>query len=502
MCGIVAIFTNDPAKTAEHAELSVRMLRHRGPDGIGALTIGRSEIAHARLAIVDVVGGAQPMLGEAGRTALVCNGEIYNHAVIRDRLCSRHAFTSNSDSEAVLHLYEELGSHCPRQLDGMFAFFASDGEHFFAARDPLGIKPLYVGRDASGAVWLSSEIKALHEQCTSFEVLPPGCSLTESSEITRWFKPPWLETVGTLRDFEVNEPLKRLETAVVKRLMSDVPLGVFLSGGLDSSLVAALAGRHLPKLKTFAVGVEGAPDLAAASRVARALRTHHYERIYTPREAEGALERVIYHLESYDPALIRSAVPSFFLSQFAAEHVKVVLTGEGADELFAGYEYFKGFSEPGAVHRECARLIMGLHNMNLQRIDRMTMAHGLEGRVPFLDVALVEWAMSLDPKLKLQSELVPEKLPLRAASHGLLPSEIVWRTKQQFSTGAGADHVLQTFAARVVSDSELAHAPETFPIDTPSSKEAFLYRKIFERDFPGESARKAVGRWLSAPIHS
>jgi asparagine synthase (glutamine-hydrolysing) len=379
----------------------------------------------------------------------------------------------------------------------MFAFFVTDGEHFVAARDPLGIKPLYFGY-GHGGIWFASELKAIVGHCKFFEALPAGSSLTQQGRIHRWFSPRWADQVGQL-DAPPGALEERLERAVVKRLMSDVEVGVFLSGGLDSSIIACLAQRNLSGLKTFAVGCEGSTDLVAARLVARALGTRHYEYVYSKEEAIKELSEVIYHLESYDAALIQSAVPCYFLSKLAREHVKVVLTGEGADEVFAGYDYFSDIWDAGELHQECVRLLFGLHGMNLQRVDRMTMAHGLEGRVPFLDMEFLDWAMSLDPRLKLRPAGRLEKRLLRTAFEGQLPPAILRRKKQEFSQGAGADLILSEYAASKVSTATFAGARSRFPIDTPATKEEFYYRAVFEDLFPGDSARASVHRWRRAP---
>lgn len=504
MCGIVATFGEGPDSTEEAlTALAQDHLSHRGPDDSGVRSSGRAVVAHTRLAIVDVSGGHQPMERDGGRRLLACNGEIYNHRALRRTLSNRSLLASDSDSEVVLHLFAEMGSRLVSQLDGMFAFFATDGDDFLAARDPFGIKPLYFGEDDSGVLWFSSELKVLHGRCRGISALPPGTFMDGSRRITPWFEPAWAHARGVRWDAQPEDLLARLEHAVVKRLMSDVPVGVFLSGGLDSSLVAALARRHLPRLQTFAVGIEGSPDLAAARQVAVVLRTEHYERVYTLQEAVARLEEVIYHLESYDPALIRSALPCFFVSELAARHVKVVLTGEGADELFAGYGYMARIPDSDSLHRECARLLRGLHSMNLQRVDRMTMAHGLEGRVPFLDVGFADWAMSLDPQLKLRHADQPEKWLLRAAAAKRLPFAIAMRPKLEFSAGSGSEGPLEAYAHVRVSDGELASAPQRFPVDPPRTKEELLYRTIFEALFPGEGARSTVARWrVPAPILS
>jgi asparagine synthase (glutamine-hydrolysing) len=498
MCGIAAYFGADGQfDDGTIVSRMAEVLRHRGPDGHGHYAIGRASLAHRRLAIVDVAGGEQPMRGDAG-AGLVCNGEIYNHAALRRELSSRHTFKSRSDSEVVLHLYEDENATCSLRLDGMFAFFASDGEGFTAARDPLGIKPLYFGRAVDGSFAFASEMKAVAKFCREFRALPPGSLLTEAGTISRWFRPGWAERVGTNGAGTPTEVAKRLERAVVKRLMSDVPLGVFLSGGLDSSVIAALARSHCAELKTFSVGLAGASDLAAARVVAASLGTRHYECTYSAADAVQALPQIIYHLESYDAALIRSAIPCYFLSRLAAEHVKLVLTGEGADEVFGGYEHLAQLKDAAALHAECVRLLLGLHSMNLQRVDRMTMAHGLEGRVPFLDVEFLDWAMALDPKLKLWAPGGLEKSLLRAGFQGRLPDEILRRKKVEFSRGSGGDGVLLEHAERRVSDGDLARARTRFPADPPGTKEELLYREIFEELLPGEAFRASVARWKPA----
>jgi asparagine synthase (glutamine-hydrolysing) len=449
-------------------------------------------LAHRRLSIIDVAGGAQPLANETGDIHIVCNGEIYNHRALRSRL-GEHRFRSNSDSEVIVHLYEELGPACVRELDGMFAFVLSDGDRFLAARDPFGIKPLYVARQGSGLAF-ASELKALPPGAADVFELPPG-SLITGDGLAPWFRAGWHEPPVEPDPDDVTPLRNALERAVEKRLMSDVPLGVFLSGGLDSSAIAALVRERVDDLHSFVVGTEDSPDLLAARRVAEHLGTHHHEYVYRPAEAEAVLPEVIAHLESYDPALIESSVPCWFVSKLAAQHVKVALSGEGADEVFAGYGYFKDIRDPAALHRECARLLSGLHNMNLQRVDRMTMAHGLEGRVPFLDVGFVALGMRRDPALKLTTADRPEKWMLRRAVSDLLPPSIVWRTKEEFAHGSGATNLLAAHGERSVSDADFARRNELFPSDTPATKSAFAYRRIFDELFPGEGQRRTVGRW-------
>jgi len=494
MCGIAATFGTS-ASAAALGRLVSERLSHRGPDGMGAGETGQAVVAHSRLAIIDVRGGQQPMQSDDGRTLLVCNGEIYNHRQLRRLVPTTRRFHTECDSEVILRLFEASGTQCIERLDGMFAFFVTNGERFVAARDPFGIKPMYMGEDVDGGLWFASELKALADRCPRVDTVAPGSYITESRKVTHWFEPAWAGRLGTEGSASPAELLAHLERAVVKRLMSDVPLGVLLSGGLDSSLIAALARRHQSRLKTFSVGVRNAPDLAAARRVAETLASDHRECVYSIDDVKRRLPEIIYHLESYDAALIRSAIPCYFVSAMAAEEVKVVLTGEGADELFGGYEYMQGISDPGTLHRECVRLLFGLHSMNLQRVDRMTMAHGLEGRVPFLDTAFVDWAMNLDPKLKVRDPKLIEKRLLRQAAEQVLPHDIAWRPKLEFSQGSASDSLQGQHADASVTDGDFAAAARRFPIDTPRSKEEFLYRVVFEDLFPGEAMRRTVARW-------
>lgn len=494
MCGFTA-FVGDRPTNDHQADVTrgAARIRHRGPDDADSVMTPHGVLAHQRLSIIDVEGGRQPLANEERSVFLVCNGEIYNAASLRAELERRHRFATRSDSEVIIHLYEEHGAAMVRMLDGMFAFVLIDGPRFVAARDPFGIKPLYFGRTSDG-LWFASELKALPRDCHEITELPAGSVMTETG-LTRWFSPTWTEP-PTAPDAEDPAALRRvLEHAVDKRLMSDVPLGVFLSGGLDSSIISALVRRRLSSLHSFAVGREGSEDLTAARRVAEHIGTHHHEYVYTDEEATSVVPKVIESLESYDAALIESAVPCWFVSKLAAEHVKVVLSGEGADEIFAGYGYFTDIQDPADLHRECARLLFGLHNMNLQRVDRMTMAHGLEGRVPFLDTEVVHAAMRCDPALKTTSSERPEKWMLRRSVEDLLPREIVWRTKQEFAHGSGSHAVLALHGERAVSDRDFAERSALFPEDTPTTKQAFAYRRIFEEMFPGSERRETVGRW-------
>ncbi len=497
MCGITTYLGRQSNSVAETIDEVADRLEHRGPDDFGLLHNGSTVLAHRRLSIIDLESGKQPLTNENGNLALVCNGEIYNHEALRRQLSSRHHFQTQSDSEVILHLYEELGPSCVTKLDGMFAFVLSDGHKIFAARDPLGIKPLYKGRDKEGGVWFASELKALIDNCTNIEEVPAGFTYNDGA-FHRWFNPKWLNPPSPESALDTGSIRKRLESAVVKRLMSDVPLGVFLSGGLDSSIIAALVRQHVQHLHSFSVGLEGSPDLLAAREVAQYLGTQHHEYAYTPEEATSMLEEAIAHLESYDPALMRSAIPCYFVSKIASDYVKVVLSGEGADEAFAGYLYLRSIDDPIVLHQECVRLLTNLHNMNLQRVDRMTMAHSIEGRVPFLDIDFLNAVMNIDPREKLHRPDHPEKWLLRNAVTDLLPDSILWREKQEFAQGCGSEWTLREHCDQKVSDEEIAAAAERFPTDTPKTKEALLYRRIFEDIFPGETPRRTVGRWRGA----
>lgn len=495
MSGFAAYVGADGNDRLEQARRMADRLRHRGPDDCAARSSSTAALAHHHLAID---GERQPLSNADGSTLLVCNGDIHDGEELRATLEPGHRFRKQSDSEVVVHLYEEKGADCVRDLEGDFAFVITAGRRFLAARDALGVKPLYYGRDAETGWWFASELKALPPDCDDIREFPPGHLMTEAG-IERWFDPPWLEPPTAPEPLADGDLRSALERAVDKRLVSDVPVGAFLSGGLDSSAIAALMRRSVPELRTFAVGLDGSPDLLAARRAAEHIGAQHHEYVYSAKEAEDAIDSVIEHLESYDPALIESSVACWFASKLASDHVKVVLTGEGADEVFAGYDYFGELATPRAVHAECARLLLGLHNMNLQRVDRMTMAHALEARVPFLDLDFVECAMGLDPALKMTDDEHPEKWILRRAVSDLLPPEIAWRTKQEFSEGSGASTVLTEHAERTVTDADFARRAELFPEDTPTTKQALAYRRIFEEKFPGEARRRTVGRWRAGP---
>jgi asparagine synthase (glutamine-hydrolysing) len=498
MCGIVAAHgVSDRAAL----ERMLARLEHRGPDDAGSVAVNGSWLGHRRLSIVDVGGGAQPLHDPEGVLFLVGNGEVYNHEEVRARLDDR-PFLTSSDNEVALHLLDERGPRALAELNGMFAFVAagSDGR-FVAARDPVGIKPLYWARSGD-EVLFASEMHVFDESWQPLvEPFPPGCAWTPEHGLVRYARalpsdpaePPPERWVAGTREVLVD--------SVRRQLMGDVPVGVFLSGGLDSSLVAAIAARVAAgggeRLKTFAVGTPGSPDLVAARRVAEHLWTEHHEVLYTPEDALDALPGVVRSIESFDPGLVRSAVPNYMLARATAEHVKVVLTGEGADELFAGYDYMREFTDPDGLHAELERTICSLHNLNLQRCDRVTMAHGLEARVPFLDREVIDWAMSLPAQAKVAGPGTPEKRLLREAFRGWLPDDLLWRDKAEFGDGSGARDAISAAVEAGVSDEEFE--AERDAVDPPlRTKEELAYYRIFREHLPAVRAGVAISRFARA----
>ncbi len=529
MCGILAVFGAVDDIVAAQATLAADRLAHRGPDGRGVhMQTGVGVLCHRRLAIMDPEAGYQPIysqpVGEAGGAALtgavvVHNGEIYNFRALQQELAPRGcSFHSGSDSEVLAHLYAAMGDACVARLDGIFAFAAmrstDAGDDWMVARDPLGIKPLYYGRDAAGHLWFASELKALRDRCVWFKIFPPGHVYTRHGGLRRYYEPAWLQGATPARE-DASGLRERLSAAVDKRLMSDVPLGVLLSGGLDSSLVAALATRLLRArdpaavVQSFAIGIgPDAPDLLAARQVAAHLGTRHHEVQFSVDDGIAALDDIIRHIESYDIPTIRASIPMYFLSRYIRDQgVKVVLSGEGADEIFGGYLYFYHAEDPEAFHRETVDRVANLHLSDVLRADKSTMAHGVEARVPFLDLAFLELAMNIAPELKQPHavgkghEARMEKWLLRAAfaepSEPLIPAAVLWRQKEQFSDGVGYNWVdgLRAYAEAQVSDLALAEAAERFPHAPPTTKEAYLYRSRFEALFPGEHAARCVARW-------
>ena len=494
MCGIAGIWghADEPLVRA-----MMDRLVHRGPDAEGVHQGRQGTMGHRRLAIMDPLGGDQPLYNEDRTQAIVANGEIYNFPALRTSLAGEHRFRTLSDSESTLHLYEDVGDALVQQLDGMFAFAIADGDDLVLVRDPIGIKPLYYGR-RQGSLIFASELKALAGVAEDVRTFAPGTLYRSGVGFRRYYDVPGGSTEAVPFEVLLTRLRKALEDAVVKRLMSDVPLGAFLSGGLDSSLIAALARPHVETLHTFSVGVEGSPDLAAARAVARHLDTAHHEHVITPTEIRYTLPEVIYHLESYDRDLVRSAIPCYFVSRLAAEHVKVVLTGEGADELFAGYAYYEAYSQAGDLQDELRRSIGTLHNINLQRVDRLTMAHSIEGRVPFLDVEMIDLALAVPPELKLCGgrDGTLEKWILRKACEDLLPPEILWREKEQFDEGSGTLAVLPELLGHWLgADQAQRYRAEHPEAGLVSREECVYHRLLLEAYERPEAILANVARW-------
>jgi len=515
MCSIFGVLDvrQDLQSVRNMALRQSRLLRHRGPDWSGIYTSDKAVLAHERLAIVDVNTGAQPILSESGRQALAVNGEIYNHMPIRERYAGRYTFNTESDCEVILPLYLEHGPDFLEELGGMYAFCLYDEEKDFwmMARDPIGIIPLYYGHDEHGQVLVASEMKALMEVCTQVHEFPPGhywCS--GQVEPQKWYQRAWME-FDAVKDAETDRKALHdaLENAVISHLMTDVPYGVLLSGGLDSSITAALAAKHAtmrvedneqspawwPRLHSFAVGLEGSPDLIAAQKAADHIGTVHHGFTFTIQEGLDALEEVILHLETYDVTSIRAATPMYLMARkIRAMGIKMVLSGEGADEIFGGYLYFHKAPNPQAFHEETVRKLSRLHSYDCLRANKAMAAWGVEARVPFLDKDFLDVAMSINPADKMITQGRIEKQILREAFSYLLPESIAWRQKEQFSDGVGYGWIdaVKDHAAREVSDAEMARAAGRFPFNTPVSKEGYFFRTLFERHFPLASAAQTV----------
>uniref|UniRef100_A0A804NIQ3 Asparagine synthetase [glutamine-hydrolyzing] n=1 Tax=Zea mays TaxID=4577 RepID=A0A804NIQ3_MAIZE len=536
MCGILAVLgcadeAKGSSKRSRVLELS-RRLKHRGPDWSGLRQVGDCYLSHQRLAIIDPASGDQPLYNEDQSVVVAVNGEIYNHLDLRSRLAGAgHSFRTGSDCEVIAHLYEEHGEEFVDMLDGVFSFVLLDTRHgdragssfFMAARDAIGVTPLYIGWGVDGSVWISSEMKALHDECEHFEIFPPGHLYSSNTGgFSRWYNPPWYDDdddeEAVVTPSVPYDPLalrKAFEKAVVKRLMTDVPFGVLLSGGLDSSLVATVAVRHLArteaarrwgtKLHSFCVGLEGSPDLKAAREVAEYLGTLHHEFHFTVQDGIDAIEDVIYHTETYDVTTIRASTPMFLMSRkIKSLGVKMVISGEGSDELFGGYLYFHKAPNKEELHRETCRKVKALHQYDCLRANKATSAWGLEARVPFLDKEFINAAMSIDPEWKMvQPDLGRiEKWVLRKAfddeEQPFLPKHILYRQKEQFSDGVGYSWIdgLKAHATSNVTDKMLSNAKFIFPHNTPTTKEAYYYRMVFERFFPQHSQGHRVGRTM------
>ncbi|TVK92793.1 asparagine synthase B [Shewanella algae] len=515
MCSIFAILDiqSDAAALRSTALEMSKLMRHRGPDWSGIHTTARAILAHERLAIVDIEHGAQPLLSADGQLVLAVNGEIYNHKELKAELGDKYSYQTNSDCEVILALYQEYGCDFLDKLNGIFAFVLYDKakDCYLVGRDHMGIIPLYTGRDTSGNFYVASEMKALVPVCKTVEVFSPGHYLfSEDDAPVQYYQRDWRDYEAVAQNSASSEELREaLEAAVKRQLMSDVPYGVLLSGGLDSSVISAItqtfAKRRIedndasdawwPQLHSFAVGLKGAPDLAAAQKVADAIGTIHHELHFTFQEGLDAIKEVIYHLETYDVTTIRAATPMYLMARkIKAMGIKMVLSGEGADELFGGYLYFHKAPNARAFHEELVRKLDKLHLYDCLRANKAMAAWGLEARVPFLDKEFMDVAMRLNPEAKMSRDGRIEKHILREAFEHKLPAEVAWRQKEQFSDGVGYSWIdgLKEHAAAQVEDKELANARFRFPHNTPETKEAYFYRCFFEEHFPLESAALTV----------
>lgn len=515
MCSILGMFGLRPDDdVADLRVLAVelsRRQRHRGPDWSGVYVDDGAVLVHERLAIVDPASGAQPLRSRDGHLALAVNGEIYNHRELRAG--SDYDFTTGSDSEVISALYRGGDPDFVGRLNGIFAFALWDAERrrFLIARDPIGVCPLYWGHDAQGRILVASEMKALIGVCDDVAAFPPGHVYDSAAGgLRRYYDKPWRAHAATKGAEVTPQELRTaFEDAVHRQMMTDVPYGVLLSGGLDSSLVAACAAKFArnrvedddrseawwPRLHSFAIGLDGSPDLAAAQLAADALGTEHHGFVYTFEEGLDALPEVIRHIETYDVTTIRASTPMFLLARrIKAMGVKMVLSGEGADEMFGGYLYFHKAPSAEAFHEETVRKLDALHSYDCLRANKSMMAWGVEARVPFLDLEFLDVAMGMDAKYKMAGGGRIEKAVLREAFDGALPEQILWRQKEQFSDGVGYGWIdgLKEHAERIVTDAEFGTATARFPHNTPESKEAFLYRSIFERNFPGEACAATV----------
>ena len=526
MCGIVGIF-NIAEQSDALRQKALRMskkIRHRGPDWSGIYCGGSAILAHERLSIVDPESGRQPLFSPDGKQVLAVNGEIYNHKDIRRRYKDRYAFQTGSDCEVILALYRQWrdsvgdgSSVSPvsflESLSGIFAFALYDEarDEFIIARDPIGVIPLYIGYDGDGKVYVASELKALEGQCERYEPFLPGCYYwSRKPGVRRYYVRDWMN-YGNVKDNDasVDDIQKALEDAVRRQLMSDVPYGVLLSGGLDSSVISAIAQKYAPhrieddsrspaywpRLHSFAVGLKGAPDLEKARMVAEHIGTVHHEINYTIQEGLDAIRDVIYYTETYDVTTVRASTPMYLLARvIKSMGIKMVLSGEGADEIFGGYLYFHKAPTAKEFHDETVRKLGKLHLYDCLRANKSLSAWGVEGRVPFLDKEFLDVAMRLNPAAKMCPGREIEKRIVREAFASMLPEAVAWRQKEQFSDGVGYSWIdtLKEMTAAQVTDEQMAHAAERFPVNTPLCKEEYYYRSIFAEHFPSESAARSV----------
>lgn len=515
MCGIVAIFHVEE-QTQALRDKALRMsqkIRHRGPDWSGIYCGGHAILAHERLSIVDPESGQQPLYSPDRCQVLAVNGEIYNHKDLRERYKDQYQFQTGSDCEVILALYRDRGIDFLEELNGIFAFALYDEtrDEFLIARDPIGVIPLYIGYDADGKVYVASELKALEGQCDHYEPFLPGHYYwSGEGKMHRYYHRDWMDYDQVKENkASVTAIHDGLEAAVRRQLMSDVPYGVLLSGGLDSSIISAVAEKYAdmrieddsktkaywPRLHSFAVGLKGAPDLAKARLVADHIGTVHHEINYTIQEGLDAIRDVIYFIETYDVTTVRASTPMYLLARvIKSMGIKMVLSGEGADEIFGGYLYFHKAPDARAFHEETVRKLSKLYLYDCLRANKSLAAWGVEGRVPFLDKEFLDIAMRTNPEAKLCPGMMMEKKILRQAFADMLPDEVAWRQKEQFSDGVGYSWIdtLKAVTAAAVTDEQMAHAAERFPINTPQNKEEYYYRSIFAEHFPSDSAARSV----------
>jgi len=495
MCGIVSILgCEDKDLTNE----IMNRLVHRGPDAQGTFFSDNASLGHRRLSIMDPAGGNQPIISENKKRAIVANGEIYNFPKLYKQLSKTHSVSTTSDSEIVLHLYEDIALDTAFKLDGMFAFVILNGNQFYVARDTVGIKPLYYGYSGERMVF-ASELKALAGLARNVKEFPPGTYYSSENGFKKYRSIPNLKVEDLPEEYWCKSVRSTLEKSVIKRLMSDVPVGAFLSGGLDSSVIAAIMNQHVKELHTFSVGLAGSSDILAARLVAKYLGTIHHEYILSKDDIIRYLPEIIFHLESFDQDLVRSAVPCFFVSRLAADYVKVILTGEGADELFGGYTYHKDINQDEVLHEELYRSVSSLHNINLQRVDRLTMAHSIEGRVPFLDLDMIELGQRIPVKWKIRKDKNKkqiEKWILRKACEDLLPKKIIWRDKEQFDEGSGTADNLKNLVTKFMNKKQALKYLSVNSQAKLRSLEEGVYHKLLIDAYEDPSVVLAnVARW-------
>ena len=515
MCGIVCAF--DLKESSEKLRSQIlkmsKSIRHRGPDWSGVYSDEKAILAHERLAIVDPASGKQPLFSKDKNLVLAANGEIYNHQILRKQFECKYEFQTQSDCEIILALYQEKEETFLNDLNGIFGFavYDSKNDSYLIARDHMGIIPLYIGWDKNGTFYVASELKALEGTCNKIEVFPPGHYLwSKDGQITKWYQKDWMEYEAVKEnETSINELREALESAVHRQLMSDVPYGVLLSGGLDSSITSAIAKKYAqkriesgdtkeawwPQLHSFSIGLKGSPDLAAAQVVSDHIGTIHHEVTFTIQEGLDAIRDVIYHLETYDITTVRASTPMYLLARvIKSMGIKMVLSGEGADEIFGGYLYFHKAPNAEELHKETVRKLDKLYQYDCLRANKSLAAWGIEGRVPFLDKEFLDVAMRINPKDKMINGERMEKWVLRKAFESYLPPSVAWRQKEQFSDGVGYNWIdtLKELVESSVSDNQMQQAKHRFPVQTPRTKEEFYYRSIFEQHFPSETAALTV----------